>query len=105
MKNEQRATAPCIESAKSSGHWRNFVWMAVVSGLVFSVPLYQLVRFAAPSELYSYILLVPFISAYLGWVRREKLPAFGGPALLPAAVFFLGGLAALAGYALARHAG
>ena len=78
--------------------------MAVVLLLAFSVPLYELARFAAASDLYSYILLIPFVSGYLVWLERGKLPAFSGPARLPAAALFLGGLAVLAGYALAWHA-
>jgi exosortase C (VPDSG-CTERM-specific) len=38
------------------------------------VQLFDLVRFAARSELYSYILLVPFISGYLAWLKRKSLP-------------------------------
>ena len=84
---------------------RGFVWMCLVLVLAFSVPLYQLVRFAASSELYSYILLIPLVSGYLAWLQRGKLPACSGPARLPAAIFFFGGLVALAGYALACHSG
>lgn len=105
MKNEPSVTAPRLAQVNGSGHWRNFSGMAAVLVLAFSVPLYELARFAAASELYSYILLIPFISGYLVWLQRGKLPPFSGPARLPAAVFFLGGLAALAGYGLVRHAG
>ena len=79
--------------------------MTVVLVLAFSVPLYDLARFAAASDLYSYIFLVPLISAYLACLQRGKLPPFSGPARLPAAGFFLGGVAALAGYGLACRAG
>jgi exosortase C (VPDSG-CTERM-specific) len=56
--------------------WR--LWSAVcfVSSLVlvFGKPLVSLLQYAARSELFSYILLVPFISAYLLYVRRRQLP-------------------------------
>jgi len=94
-----------LAPATSPGGVRGFVCMSIVLVLAFSVPLYELVRFAAASELYSYILLVPFISGYLVWLQRRQLPACSGPARLPAALFSLGGLAALAGYGLARHSG
>lgn len=79
--------------------------MAVLLVLVFSLPLYELARFAAASDLYSYILLVPFVSAYLVWLQWDKLPAFAGPARLPATSLFCGGLIVLAVYPLTRHAG
>lgn len=48
--------------------------------LGFSLPLYHLVSFALKSELYSFIVIVPFISAYLVWIERDRLfPA--GPAV------------------------
>lgn len=106
MKNKQQEiAAPSLELVKSSGPWRNFGLLAAALMLTFSVPLYQLVRFAAGSELYSYILLIPFASAYLAWAQWRKLPPFSGPARLLAAIFSLVGLAALAVYALAGHAG
>jgi exosortase C (VPDSG-CTERM-specific) len=36
--------------------------------------LWVLVNYAAGSDLYSYILLVPFVSAYLLYIRRDRLP-------------------------------
>jgi exosortase C (VPDSG-CTERM-specific) len=104
LKNErQEFAAPFAPPVKSSGSWQGFVCMVVVLLLAFSVPLYELARFAAASDLYSYILLIPFVSGYLVWVQRGKLPPWSVPSRLPAAVFSLGGLAALAGYALAKH--
>ena len=41
---------------------------------IFAHPLLGLARYAAGSQLFSYILLVPFVSAYLLYVRRDKLP-------------------------------
>jgi len=40
----------------------------------FARPLLALVNYASGSELYSYILLVPFVSAYLLYLRRDELP-------------------------------
>jgi exosortase C (VPDSG-CTERM-specific) len=47
---------------------------AVVLVAAFAQPLLMLIRYAAGSQLYSYILLVPFISAYLLYLRRDQLP-------------------------------
>jgi exosortase C (VPDSG-CTERM-specific) len=47
---------------------------AIVLLAAFAQPLLELVNYAAGSELYSYILLVPFVSAYLLYLRRDQLP-------------------------------
>jgi exosortase C (VPDSG-CTERM-specific) len=54
----------------------------------FAQPLLALVNYAAASELYSYILLIPFVSAYLFYVRRDQLPK-NYVADLPLAIVFL----------------
>jgi exosortase C (VPDSG-CTERM-specific) len=41
----------------------------VVLAACFAGPLSALVRFALHSELYSHILLIPFVSIYLGWLK------------------------------------
>lgn len=42
--------------------------------LVFRGPLVSLASHAALSDLHSYILLIPFVSVYLGYNRRRQLP-------------------------------
>lgn len=42
--------------------------------LCYGRPLLQLRRYAAAHELYSYVLLVPLISAFMVWCRRADLP-------------------------------
>lgn len=46
----------------------------VVLVAVFARPLLSLIRYSATSDLHSYTLLVPFVSAYLLFVRRDQLP-------------------------------
>jgi exosortase C (VPDSG-CTERM-specific) len=68
---------------------------------VFVKPLFSLATHAAHSELDSYTVLVPFISAYLIYTRRKQIPNEYGSspwAIVPA----LAGLAALA-IALSLH--
>ena len=48
--------------------------VAIVLVAAFAQPLLMLIRHAAGSQLYSYILLVPFISAYLLYLHRDQLP-------------------------------
>ena len=67
---------------------------------VFGLSLLKLADFALHDEFFSYILLIPFTSFYLAWLLREKLPAVSLPEKKWAAVFFAGGLAALAGHFL-----
>ncbi|MGN6641808.1 MAG: archaeosortase/exosortase family protein, partial [Verrucomicrobiota bacterium] len=60
----------------------------------FSVPLFQLTRFALSSELYSYIVLIPFISAYLIWTKREHV-SVSQPAPRHALAFGIGAVVLL----------
>jgi exosortase C (VPDSG-CTERM-specific) len=79
--------------------------------LCFSLPLYGLVRFAIQSTLYSHIVLIPLISAYLVWVKRRSLPPSSAPdrrlAVLPfvagALALVIYGISVLAGATLARQ--
>ena len=65
--------------------------------LCFGEPLFELLRFAARNDLYSYIPLIPMVSFYLVWTRRKQLPPPSRPARKLAALFFAGGLAVIGG--------
>ena len=65
---------------------------AIVLLAAFARPLLALVNYAAGSELYSYILLIPFVSAYLLYVRRDELPKKYLADLPLAIVFLVAGL-------------
>jgi len=47
---------------------------AIVLLAVFARHLLKLISYAAGSQLHSYVLLVPFVSAYLLYLRRDQLP-------------------------------
>ena len=74
---------------------RRFYFATLLLLAVFSLPLYQLVRFALESSLFSHVWLIPFISLFLVWMKRRTLPPPSAPAriwaLLPmtAAVLLL----------------
>lgn len=72
--------------------------------LAFASPLYRLAVFALSSDLYSYILLIPFLSGYLlAQSPRHTVSAFAPPARRTAVVLlFLGG-GVLGAYFVARH--
>ncbi len=83
-----------------AGHQTGFRRVALATCalvLCFSRPLFDLMRFAIQSDLYSHILLVPVISLYLVWVKRSLLPPPSAPArgiawaLLGAGTFVLAG--------------
>jgi len=68
---------------------------SIVLAVVFAQPLLSLIKHAAGSQLYSYILLVPFVSAYVLYVRRDQLPKNYLVDLPLAIVFLATGLAVL----------
>jgi exosortase C (VPDSG-CTERM-specific) len=67
-----------IKSSASSHRkiWRIWggVCFAIMLLAAFGKSLLALISYAAGSQLYSYILLVPFVSAYLLYIRRDQLP-------------------------------
>lgn len=92
-------------SASLPGRLKILVAFTLVLAACFALPLWALVRYALHSELYSHILLLPFISLYLIWLNRTNLALASEPKPRVAAVPILVGMAALALYWLARHAG
>lgn len=85
-KSLARAATPFGLAHTGTGN-RNFLVATAVLLAAFSWPLYQLARFSFENDLYSHTLLVPFISLYLVWLMRERLPAPTAPdarlAILP----------------------
>jgi exosortase C (VPDSG-CTERM-specific) len=67
-----RESTPSRQNQK----WRLWggVCFAIVLLTAFGQPLLALMNYAARSQLFSYILLIPFVSAYLLYVRRDQLP-------------------------------
>lgn len=51
-----------------------FLVFGVFLVAVFSKPLFSLAVYAAGQDLHSHILLIPFVSAYLIYIRRHALP-------------------------------
>ena len=66
--------------------------------LCFSKPLFQLANFALNSQLYSHILLIPFIAGYLVWLKRGHFTTNPAPALSLAFVPLVIALTLLAFY-------
>ena len=76
--------------------YRKFLIFVGLLTLCFLWPLWHWVHFALNSGLFSYVLLVPFISGYLIWVRRKSLAHDGQAAWLPAVIAASIGLGFLA---------
>lgn len=91
---------------KNSSRLTGFLLATAGLALCFCVPLYNLLRLAFADSLYSDIPLIPLISLYLIWMRRETLPAKFETSVKPALPFFLAGAAAMAAYwfSAAHHA-
>lgn len=71
----------------------------------FGWPLGGLIRFSIQSNLYSHILLVPFISLYLVWTNRRALPPPSAPDRTLATGLLAAGALTLAAYAAVILAG
>ena len=65
------------QAAESPGSRRliGFLAFGFFLTVAFIRPLTALATYAAETDLHSHILLIPFISAYLIYIRRKQLPA------------------------------
>ena len=86
--------SPDGQSNRSKG----FILATVVLAVCFIVPLFDLVQFALHSEFHSYILLIPFISLYLVWMKRGTFPVCSEPARKAATTFLTAGILVLLAY-------
>lgn len=93
--NDTAPGVPVGRSRLASFTWGYGLGVALI-GVFFAVPLYKLASYALGSELYSHILLVPFVTGYLIWLRRWRLASTMSTdplaAVVPAvaAIFLLG---------------
>jgi len=80
--------------------FQRFALAAGLLALAFGGPLWRLFWFAVRDDLHSYIPLMPLVSIYLAWTQKSELPRHSSPARAMAALFFVAGMAAMAGYLL-----
>jgi exosortase C (VPDSG-CTERM-specific) len=92
------APVPPIRTGFLGGLFGNRKLLVSTLGLLvaFCVPLYQLVLLALDQDLYSHVILVPFISLYLVWMKRPELPAPSRPDHRLAVAPFIAGVTLLA---------
>lgn len=97
---------PRLERARTPrANYKPLLSAIVVLLGLFSVPLWQLARFAFQSDLYSYILLIPVISVYLIWGQRRFLARVGPADRLTSIVAATAGIALILAYAAGRLKG
>lgn len=106
LKLSEQKSRIAFEKSKSrriSPRLIGFSSATIFLALCFCFPLYKLLQFAVGDDLYSHIPLIPFISLYLVWMKRENLPRLFEPALYQAVFFFAAGLLAVTAYWVAPH--
>ena len=74
MNNTQTEDVSAPPRQKQTWRFWSGVCFAIVLLVVFAWPLFRLISYVAGSQLHSYVLLVPFVSAYLLYLRRDQLP-------------------------------
>lgn len=84
------------KSREPRWHLAGFAGFTVLLVVAFIKPFVALAVHAAHSDLHSHILLVPFVSGYLIYIRRNQLPTICNSSPGWAIIPLLGGLAALA---------
>src|SRR5260370_2973146 len=85
-----------VSSHRKTWRFWSGACFAIVLPAAFAQPLLALINYAAGSQLYSLFLLIPFVSAYLLYLRRDQLPKKYVTDLPLAIVSLAGGLAILA---------
>lgn len=79
---DTESDVPATQPKSNTIDWRNpnsrrllgFLAFTILLAVLLIRPLASLVTDAGTSDLDSYILLVPFVSAYLIYIRRDQLP-------------------------------
>jgi exosortase C (VPDSG-CTERM-specific) len=99
----QSSSTQSWTSDKHSGRLGRLLLSAVVLVICFSMPLVHLVQFAVTAEFHSYILLVPFVSFYLVWLRRQSFSDPSEPVPQRAVVPLVAGTTALVGWWFSVH--
>jgi exosortase C (VPDSG-CTERM-specific) len=90
----QRGFAPARASDKR--RFGGLLVFGVLLCVVFHKPLAELIRFAIAQERNTYLLLVPAISAYLIWIKRDRLHWPLTSSLVPSIFLTAAGIGALA---------
>lgn len=82
-----------------------FAACVVILGACFGKPLFEVARYAAVTELFSHIPLIPLVTAYLIWLQRRELAGIDARPSKWAVLPLLLGLTTLGSYWLLRQRG
>lgn len=97
-------TTPDLQDvpAKVPDQTRLRIWLFVVAGailvLAFLGSLADLVRFSLHNELFSHIVLIPFVTGYLIWIKRGSSEFAGRPNRWLGGGLLIAGVGVLASY-------
>ena len=91
--NGKAQACPSISSFAPGVLLRAAAGTALLVLVVFAKPLFELTRFALSNDLYSHIVLIPAISAYLIWMKRPQLSLRNARLCWPALILVVAGLA------------
>lgn len=92
----QPATDPIAPEARNSNRLRKFAFFVIAISLVFLEPLGKLLFLAAGSEVHSHIVLIPFVFAYLIYLRHEEVPSDSRRSILGCISLLVVGFSAIA---------
>ena len=81
--DDMKTNTPCAGAIV-----RRWIIAFLIAAVVFYRPFRELIRFAAHSELFSHVLLIPAICFYLVWTNRKMLAA-GKPAVLESLIAYV----------------
>jgi len=102
---DRQITTLEVHLGPSRRQFGGLVVFAAILLLIYSSPLLKLILFVLHTDLYSHILLIPFVSGYLIWVGRGKLRVESRPSPGMAALSAAAGGLVLGGYRLAAWYG
>ncbi len=94
-----------VTSNRPFGQGRGYLPAIAALLLCFAIPLYRLVTFAVFDDLYSYIILLPFVSWYLIRIKPPKTLGASKPLRGVGVILLVLGAALGLSYLLMGHAG
>ena len=89
MRNRLGAIEEKLKHSRPLTRHLFFIAFLLAAVLVFIPSLRRMVNLSLSSEMYSHLLLIPFVSVYLLYINREKLAAAPRPVNLPASMILL----------------
>ena len=101
IKREANGGQPATNSGNGLARAaRRLGFFTAALALVFCVPLFRLGALSLKEDLYSHVLLMPFVSIYLVWMTRHRLPAVASSSRGGTILFAGAGVIALTAWAV-----